>query len=56
MGTSTHNRGQNGRTPLVPSWLEQPDNDIQIPPDGDADRHSLCGAGRRGRVLPVVGL
>ena len=38
MGTSTHNRGQNGRTPLVPSWLEQPDNDIQIPPDGDADR------------------
>lgn len=36
MGTSTSNRGQNGNTPLVPSWL---DNDSLgdsplIPPDG----------------------
>lgn len=47
MGTSTHNGGQKGGTPLVPSWLEQPDsnsqnepsNDINpIPPVGDADR------------------
>ena len=47
MGTSTHNGGQKGRTPLVPSWLEQPDSDSQnepnndvnpIPPVGDADR------------------
>ena len=47
MGTSTHNGGQKGGTPLVPSWLDQPDtnsqnesdnNDSQIPPVGDADR------------------
>ena len=47
MGTSTHNGGQKGGTPLVPSWLEQPDlnsqnelsDDInQMPPVGDADR------------------
>lgn len=25
MGTSTHNGEQKGGTPLVPSWLEQPD-------------------------------
>lgn len=49
MGTSTHNGGQKGGTPLVPSWLEQPDvnpqnenglgpDGSQIPPVGDADR------------------
>ena len=47
MGTSTHNGGQKGGTPLVPSWLDQPDtnsqnesdnNASQIPPVGDADR------------------
>lgn len=27
MGTSTSNRGQNGRTPLVPSWLDDNEND-----------------------------
>ncbi|MBQ3611289.1 MAG: hypothetical protein IJA01_03355 [Firmicutes bacterium] len=49
MGTSTHNGGQKGGTPLVPSWLEQSDtssqtesgtdpNSSQIPPVGDIDR------------------
>ena len=49
MGTSTHNGGQKGGTPLVPSWLEEPDVTTQteteldpdggkIPPAGDADR------------------
>lgn len=49
MGTSTHNRGQKGGTPLVPSWLEQPDtspqdeigivfDNSQIPPAGDENR------------------
>ena len=44
MGTSTHNGGQKGGTPLVPSWLQQPDenmqnetNGTQIPPMGNAD-------------------
>ena len=26
MGTSTSNRGQNGKTPLVPSWLIDDEN------------------------------
>ena len=49
MGTSTHNGGQKGGTPLVPSWLAQPDvnpqnenglgpDGSQIPPVGDVDR------------------
>lgn len=47
MGTSTHNIGQKGRTPLVPSWLDQPDtekpiasenNDINPSPIGDPNR------------------
>lgn len=49
MGTSTHNGGQKGGTPLVPSWLDQPDINAQnetapdidgkqIPPVGDANR------------------
>ena len=49
MGTSTHNVGQKGGTPLVPSWLQQLDENMQnetpqgingnqIPPIGDWDR------------------
>ena len=49
MGTSTHNGGQKGGTPLVPSWLDQPDANMQnntdpnttgnqIPLMGDPDR------------------
>ncbi len=49
MGTSTHNGGQKGGTPLVPSWLEETDgnsnnendnslNNIPIPQAGDSDR------------------
>lgn len=38
MGTSTHNGGQKGGIPLVPSWLEQPDvnpqNENGLGPDG----------------------
>lgn len=29
MGTSSHNIGQRGNTPLVPSWLDQPDVETQ---------------------------
>ena len=29
MGTSSHNIGQKGNTPLVPSWLDQPDVEKQ---------------------------
>ena len=28
MGTSTHNGGQKGGTPLVPSWLQDPDDNM----------------------------
>lgn len=31
MGTSTSNRGQNGRTPLVPSWLDDNGGDTSLP-------------------------
>lgn len=52
MGTSTHNIGQKGGTPLVPSWLQQSGEDIQnempqgmnkdqIPPIGDANRFTV---------------
>ena len=49
MGTSTHNGGQKGGTPLVPSWLDQPDANTQneashgsqIPPMGDTDRFTI---------------
>lgn len=52
LGTSTHNGGQKGSTPLVPSWLEQSDentqtettqegNGNQIPPLGDASRFTI---------------
>lgn len=40
MGTSTSNRGQNGNTPLVPSWLDDdlndmPQQDSKIPVDNE---------------------
>lgn len=40
MGTSTRNKGQSGRTPLVPSWLEGDNSQgiQQIPPNGDVHR------------------
>jgi len=41
MGTSTSNGGQNGKTPLVPSWLnEDEDNnsDNIVPPQADPER------------------
>lgn len=40
MGTSTHNGGQKGGTPLVPSWLDQPDANVQneTTPDVDGGR------------------
>lgn len=45
MGTSTSNPGQNGRTPLVPSWLnsddEYMDNNKPIPPQADSDRFRI---------------
>lgn len=52
MGISTSNGGQKGGTPLVPSWLEQPDvntqneitsdsNNNQIPPIGDPERFRI---------------
>lgn len=49
MGTSTRNKGQSGRTPLVPSWLEEGASDggtqdtkvmNPIPQDGDINRFS----------------
>lgn len=45
MGTSTSNGGQSGRTPLVPSWLDDGignesnnENDKSMPPAADTDR------------------
>ena len=32
MGTSSHNNGQKGNTPLVPTWLDQPDEKKQLDP------------------------
>lgn len=43
MGTSTSNRGQNGKTPLVPSWLDDDENDTVSPkaeiPDEKFQQH-----------------
>nr|WP_312578916.1 Qat anti-phage system associated protein QatB [Sedimentibacter sp.] len=41
MGTSTSNNGQNGRTPMVPSWLDENDegNNV-IPTSADSERFS----------------
>ena len=52
MGTSTHNGGQKGGTPLVPSWLDQTDGNEtnetdsglennQIPSTGDPERFRI---------------
>jgi hypothetical protein len=40
MGTSTSNGGQRGNTPLVPSWLDDEDNQNSnlVPPQGDPER------------------
>lgn len=35
MGTSSHNIGQSGHTPLVPSWLEEENSNIPAPGAGD---------------------
>ena len=44
MGTSSHNFGQSGHTPLVPSWVDGDDGNIAaaIPSNGDA--HRFAGA------------
>ena len=43
MGTSTHNSGQIGSTPLVPSWLEENSGLLQgqIPQQGDPQRFTV---------------
>jgi hypothetical protein len=40
MGTSTANSGQNGKTPMVPSWLDENDDEDNniIPAQADPDR------------------
>lgn len=40
MGTSTSNSGQKGSTPLVPSWLNDEDSQIDslVPPQGNPER------------------
>lgn len=42
MGTSTSNNGQNGRTPMVPSWLDENDDEGNnvIPTPADSERFS----------------
>ena len=44
MGTSSHNPGQNGHTPLVPSWVDGDDSNISAPimPNGDPQRFSAA--------------
>lgn len=43
MGTSTHNIGQKGTTPLVPSWLEDDDDKKKIMPNiGAGDRFAAA--------------
>lgn len=44
MGTSSHNPGQNGHTPLVPSWVDGEDSDIASPiaSNGDSLRFSAA--------------
>ena len=44
MGTSSHNPGQNGHTPLVPSWVDGDDGNISAPimPNGDSQRLSAA--------------
>ena len=52
MGTSTHNGGQKGGTPLVPSWLEQPNENTpsEITPDSDNTEVSPLGDADRVRT------
>ena len=52
MGTSTHNGGQKGGTPLVPSWLEQPNENTpsEITPDSDNNEVSPMGDADRFRT------
>ena len=40
MGTSTSNNGQNGKTPMVPTWLDENDDkeNNDIPASADPDR------------------
>lgn len=42
MGTSTSNRGQSGKTPLVPSWLDEDNDfpDFPAPDDSDQQRNT----------------
>lgn len=44
MGTSSHNPGQNGHTPLVPSWIDDYDVNIAEPimQNGDAQRFAVA--------------
>lgn len=41
MGTSTHNGGQKGGTPLVPSWLEQPNDSQEDAGEFDNDERDV---------------
>lgn len=43
MGTSTHNSGQKGKTPLVPSWLESSELEGQLSPEHDDTGNNLIG-------------
>ena len=47
MGTSTHNLGQKGNTPLVPSWLEHPDTEKQQDAEKDERYQLFVGEARR---------
>ena len=47
MGTSSHNIGQKGNTPLVPSWLYQPDVEKQQDADKDETRPVTVGETNR---------
>lgn len=46
MGTSSHNPGQSGHTPLVPSWVDDNDGSITTPimPNGELRRFSAARA------------
>lgn len=47
MGTSTHNIGQKGNTPLVPSWLDQPEVETQHNAEKDETYPIAVGAPNR---------
>ncbi len=50
MGTSTSNRGQGGRTPLVPSWLD--DGEFRNPPTADPSVPPVQDPNKPG-VVPI---